>query len=108
MKKAVQDIIPVSYTHLPFMYNTSTLRLYKNGEELNLTSKENAMMKLFIDNVNRIFSKDMIYEMVWGDSVIDENAIMVYINRLRQKVEDDPSHPKFIQNVRGLGYKFVV
>lgn len=92
----------------PFMYNTSTLRLYKNGEELNLTSKENAMMKLFIDNVNRIFSKDMIYEMVWGDSVIDENAIMVYINRLRQKVEDDPSHPKFIQNVRGLGYKFVV
>ena len=92
----------------PFVYNTSTLRLYKNGQELNLTSKENAMMKLFLDNVNSIFSKDMIYEMIWGDSIIDENAIMVYINRLRQKIEDDPSHPVFIQNVRGLGYRFVI
>ena len=92
----------------PFQYNTSTLRLYKNGEELPLTSKENAMMKLFLDNVNCIFSKDMIYEMIWGDSIIDENAIMVYINRLRAKIEDDPSHPVFIQNVRGLGYRFVI
>ena len=50
----------------------------------------------------------MIYEMIWGDSIIDENAIMVYINRLRQKIEDDPAHPKFIQNVRGLGYRFVI
>ena len=93
----------------PFIFNTSTLRLYKNGAEISLTSKENAMMKLFLDNVNHIFSKDMIYDLVWGgDGVIDENAIMVYINRLRQKVEDDPSHPKFIRNVRGIGYKFVV
>jgi len=67
----------------PFVYNTSTLRLYKNGQELNLTSKENAMMKLFLDNVNAIFSKDMIYEMIWGDTIIDEN-------------------------VRGLGYRFVI
>ena len=92
----------------PFVYNTSTLRLYKNGQELNLTSKENAMMKLFLDNVTSVFSKDMIYEMIWGDTIIEENAIMVYINRLRQKIEDDPSHPKFIQNVRGLGYRFVI
>ena len=92
----------------PFQYNTSTLRFYKNGEEIVLSSKENAMMKLFIDNVNRIFSKDMIYELIWGETIIDENAIMVYINRLRQKIEDDPSKPKYIQTVRGLGYRFVV
>ncbi len=92
----------------PFVFNTSTLRLYKNDIEINLTSKENAIMKLFLDNVNHIFSKDMIYDLIWGEGVIDENAIMVYINRLRQKIEDDPSHPKFIRNVRGIGYKFVV
>lgn len=92
----------------PFRYNTSTLRFYKNGEEVVLSSKENAMMKLFIDNVNRIFSKDMIYDLIWGEALIDENAIMVYINRLRQKIEDDPSKPKYIQTVRGLGYRFVV
>ena len=92
----------------PFRYNTSTLRFYKNGEEIVLSSKDNALMKLFIDNVNRIFSKDMIYDLVWGEAIIDENAIMVYINRLRQKIEDDPAKPRYIQTVRGLGYRFVV
>lgn len=92
----------------PFQYNTSTLRFYKNGQEIVLSSKENAIMKLFMDNVNRIFPKDMIYELIWGETIIDENAIMVYINRLRQKIEDDPSKPRYIQTVRGLGYRFVV
>lgn len=92
----------------PFRYDTHTLRLYKNGEEIVLSSKENAMMKLFLDNINRIFSRKMIYEMVWGETIVDENAIMVYINRLRQKVEDDPSKPRYIQTVRGLGYRFVI
>lgn len=92
----------------PFRYNTSTLRFYKNDVEIPLSSKENAMIKLFIDNVNRIFSKDMIYDLIWGEAIIDENAIMVYINRLRQKIEEDPAKPKYIQTVRGLGYRFVV
>ena len=92
----------------PFRYNTSTLRFYKDDAEIILSSKENAIMKLFLDNVNRIFSKSMIYDLVWGEAIIDENAIMVYINRLRQKIEDDPSKPRYIQTVRGLGYRFVV
>lgn len=92
----------------PFQYNTSTLRFYKNGEEIPLSSKENAIMKLFIDNVNRIFSKDMLYELIWGEAIIDENAIMVYVNRLRQKIETNPAKPRYIQTVRGLGYRFVV
>jgi len=92
----------------PFSYNTSTLRFYKNGTEIPLTGKENALLKLLIDNAGHICSKDMIYEMVWGQEILDENAVMVYINRLRQKIEEDPSSPKFIQNVRGLGYRFVV
>ena len=92
----------------PFRYNTSTLRFYKNDREIILSSKENAIMKLFLDNVNRIFSKDMIYDLVWGEAIIDENAIMVYINRLRQKIEDDPAKPQYIQTVRGLGYRFVI
>lgn len=92
----------------PFRYNTQTLRLYKDGTEIVLSSKENAIMKLFIDNINRIFPKEMIYEMIWGEAFVDESAIMVYINRLRQKIEDDPGKPKYIQTVRGLGYRFVV
>ena len=65
-------------------------------------------MKRFMDNVNRVFSKDMLYDMVWGSAIIDENAIMVYINRLRQKIEEDSANPRYIQTVRGLGYRFVV
>ena len=92
----------------PFRYDTTTLRFYKDGTEIPLSSKENAIMKLFMDNVNRIFSKDMLYDMVWGSAIIDENAIMVYINRLRQKIEEDSATPRYIQTVRGLGYRFVV
>ena len=92
----------------PFKYNTSTLRFYKNDVEIPLSAKENSMMKLFIDNVDHIFSKDMIYSVIWGETIIDENAIMVYVNRLRQKIEDDPSTPKYLITVRGLGYRFTV
>lgn len=92
----------------PFTYDLNTLRFYKNNEEIFLSSKENAMMKLFMDNVNRIFSKDMIYNLVWGEAIIDENTIMVYINRLRQKIEDNPSKPQYIKTIRGLGYRFMV
>ena len=106
--KGTQNGGPSVITAGPFQYNTTTLRFYKNGQEIVLSSKENAMMKLFLDNVNRIFSKDMIYDLIWGEAIIDENAIMVYINRLRQKIEDDPAKPKYIQTVRGLGYRFVV
>lgn len=92
----------------PFKYNTTTLRFYKNDVEIPLSSKENSMIKLFIDNVDHIFSKDMIYSVIWGETIIDENAIMVYVNRLRQKIEDDPSNPKYLVTVRGLGYRFTV
>ena len=100
--------VSTTITAGPFRYDTTTLRFYKDGEEIPLSSKENAIMKLFMDNVNRIFSKDMLYDMVWGSAIIDENAIMVYINRLRQKIEEDSANPRYIQTVRGLGYRFVV
>ena len=61
----------------PFKYDLSTLRFFKNDQEIFLSSKENVIMKLFMDNVNRIFSKDMLYELAWGDSIIDESTIMV-------------------------------
>lgn len=65
-------------------------------------------MKLFMSNVDRIFSRGRLYDLIWGGNLVDENTVMVYISRLRAKIEDDPSRPRYIQTVRGLGYRFVV
>ena len=92
----------------PFTYNTSTMRFYKNGEEIVLSSKESSLMLLFLKHPSQVFTKDMIYEHVWGNSVaVDDNAIMVYINRLRGKIEEDRQKPAHIITVRGLGYRFI-
>lgn len=91
----------------PFRFDNETLKLYKDGVELPLSAKESAIMKLFLDNPNRIFSKSSLYDLIWGNTSVDDSAIVVYINRLRNKIEDDPSRPSHIQTVRGLGYRFV-
>lgn len=92
----------------PFSYDNSTMRFYKNGEELILSSKESSLLLLFIKHPQQVFSKDMIYESVWGNTIaVDDNAIMVYINRLRGKIEDDKQNPRHIITVRGLGYRFI-
>ncbi len=86
----------------PFSYDTTTMRFYKNGEELILSSKESALLLLFMKHPQQVFTKDMIYEHVWGNTVaVDDNAIMVYINRLRGKIEDDRQNPAYILTIRG-------
>jgi len=80
----------------PFRFDNETLKLYKDGTELPLSAKESAIMKLFLDNPNRIFSKSSLYDLIWGNTSVDDSAIVVYINRLRNKVETDPSRPEHI------------
>ncbi|MBQ9429053.1 MAG: winged helix-turn-helix domain-containing protein [Clostridia bacterium] len=92
----------------PFGYNTSTLRFYKNGVEIPLSAKENALVKLLFDHRGQVFSKADLYTLIWGNDMIDENAIMVYVNRIRRKIEDDPAHPVYLRTVRGAGYRFVI
>ena len=92
----------------PFRYSNMTLEFFKNDQLVPLSSKENVMMKLFISNIGRVFTKEQLYELVWSNSVVDENAIMVYISHLRSKIEDNPKSPKYLKTVWGLGYKFTV
>lgn len=90
-----------------FRYDTSTFRFYKNEEEIILSAKENNLMLLFIKHPDQVFTKEMIYEHVWGNTIaVDDNTIMVYINRLRNKIEDNPQKPQYILTVRGTGYRF--
>ena len=75
------------------------MKLYKNGEEIPLSSKEALLMKYFMNNVNRILTKEQIYTHVWNDSMVDDNTIMVHIRRLRMKIEEDPNHPKYLKTI---------
>ena len=63
-----------------------------------------------MENPNIVLTKDQILEKLWdiNDNYIDNNSVTVYIRRLRVKIEDNPSHPKMIQTIRGLGYKWNV
>ena len=84
------------------------LALHKPNLLIPLSAKETVMMKLFISNLGRVFTKEQLYELVWGETVVDENVIMVYISHLRSKLEDHPRTPKYLKTIRGLGYKFSV
>ncbi|OAS16676.1 response regulator transcription factor [Paenibacillus oryzisoli] len=78
----------------------------KNDTPLNLTAKELLILKLLMSHPKRAFSKEQIYRSVWNDAYYDDvNAIQVHISRLREKIEDDPAHPRYIKTVWGIGYK---
>lgn len=78
----------------------------KNGEEVKLTAKEFQILKLFVSSPGRVFTKAQIYSLVWEDEYYgDENVINVHMRRLREKIEDDPSHPEYIKTLWGIGYK---
>lgn len=83
---------------------------YKNHESLELTGLEYRLLCLFIQNANRVLSKEQIYERLWDceGNFVDDNTLSVYIRRLRLKIEDNPEQPERIVTVRGLGYKWSV
>lgn len=84
-------------------------KIYKDNKELQLTSFEYKLMCFFIKNKNKVFTKGQLYEHVWDQSYLgDEKIIMVYISKLRDKIEDTPKEPKYIKTIRGLGYMFEV
>jgi DNA-binding response OmpR family regulator len=81
-------------------------KAYKAEEEINLTKKEFELLKLFLSNPNRVFTKANIFNSVWENEYLnDDNTVMVHIKRLRNKIESNPNSPKYIVTVWGIGYK---
>lgn len=78
----------------------------KGGEIIKLTSKEFEILKLFVTNKNKVYTKAQIYEAVWGEEYYgDDNVINVHIRRVREKIEEDNSNPVYIKTLWGIGYK---
>lgn len=81
--------------------------LYKAGVQKELSSYEFKILALLMKHAGRVLTKSQIYEQVWGEEYLgDENIIMVYISRIRDKIEDAPKKPEYLSTIRGLGYRF--
>ena len=86
--------------------DTDTYSVTKDGKSVQLTAKEFEILRLFLQNPHKVYTKEQIYSLVWNDAYLgDENAVNVHISRLRNKIEDDPRKPVYILTVWGIGYK---
>lgn len=80
-----------------------------DGTQVQMPLKEFELLELLMENVNRVLTRGQIIDRVWGSNYFgDTKTLDVHVKRIRSKIEEDPSRPKLLQTVRGLGYKFEV
>ena len=80
-----------------------------NGEKIQMPLKEFELLELLMENVNRVLTRGQIIDRVWGSNYFgDTKTLDVHVKRVRSKIEEDPSRPRHLLTVRGLGYKFEV
>lgn len=100
--KDQRDLISVG----PICMDDGAKRVTVDGELVNLTPLEYNILRLLMKNTGQVFSTAQIYEQVWNDPVLgSENTVAVHIRHLREKLEIDPAHPRYLKVVWGLGYK---
>ncbi|CCQ93171.1 Uncharacterized transcriptional regulatory protein YcbL [[Clostridium] ultunense Esp] len=93
----------------PLSINKQDRRVYIDDNEVFLTQKEFDLLLFLVENPNRVFSKEVLFERVWGyDSLSDASTITVHIARIREKIEDNPEGRTFIETVWGAGYRFKI
>lgn len=81
-------------------------KVYKGDREIKFPNREFELLKFLAENPNIVFSKEQLFEKIWGyDYVGDSATVMVHINRIREKIEDDSKNPKIIETVWGAGYR---
>lgn len=87
----------------------SARKVHINGEEIPFTTKEFDLLVFLVIHPNQVLNKEQLYESIWGlDSAADVSTVTVHIRKLREKIERDPSHPKYLETVWGAGYRFNV
>lgn len=102
---------PISDTGLlkagPVVMDLDRHTVSVNGESIQMPLKEFELLELLIENVNRVLTRGQIIDRVWGSNYFgDTKTLDVHVKRVRSKIEEDPSRPRHLVTVRGLGYKF--
>lgn len=87
--------------------NCSSRRVFIEGKEVNLTAKEFDLLELMVFNPNKVFDREALLDLVWGrDYPGDARTVDVHVRRLREKIEKNPSEPKYVHTKWGVGYYF--
>jgi two-component system alkaline phosphatase synthesis response regulator PhoP len=91
----------------PLTIDPSSYRVQRNGEAIQLTALEFRLLYFLASRPNRVFSRDQLLDAVWGtERFVTPRSVDVYIRRLREKIESDPVHPRYLKTMRGAGYLF--
>ncbi|MEL5899566.1 response regulator transcription factor, partial [Clostridium sporogenes] len=94
-------------TGVHFKIDHYSKKIYKGEEEIDITSTEYLLMKIFIENPGKALNRNELCDLVWGyDFMGDSKIVDVNIRRLRSKIEEAPSEPRFIKTVWGTGYRW--
>lgn len=84
-------------------------KVFVGEEEVAMTNKEFELLLFFARNPNIVFSRDTLFDRIWGmDSIGDTDTVTVHVNRIRAKIEENSSEPKYIETIWGVGYRFNV
>ena len=87
--------------------NTASHKVYVNGKETQITTKEYELLVFLASNPNIVFTKEHIFNTIWGEDYYGDTAtVPVHIQKIRKKIEKDPTNPEFIETLWGTGYRF--
>jgi len=94
-------------SHLDLVVDLENRTVTKGGKPVDLTLKEYELLEVFMKNPRKVFSREDLLQLAWGyDFMGDTRAVDICVTRLRKKIEDDSSNPKYILTVYGFGYRF--
>lgn len=93
-----------------FTFDFDAMEFRKNGQSMDLSKTEQKLLRFLVENRGQTLSRATLVDRIWTDGAeyVDENALSVAVKRLRSKLEDDPSNPKYLKTVYGIGYTWAV
>ena len=93
-----------------FSFDFEWMEFRKNGQPVELSKTEQRLLRVLVENRGRVLPRETLLERVWsnGAEYVEENALSVTVKRLRDKLEDTPSRPRFLKTVYGIGYTWAV
>jgi two-component system alkaline phosphatase synthesis response regulator PhoP len=85
----------------------ATYEVLKQGQPLSLRPMEFRLLRFFLTHPERVYTRDQLLDLIWGDEFVEPRTVDVHVKRLRAQIEDNPADPRLVVTVRGVGYKYV-